>query len=118
MGLDIYINKAKRKSKKVEEVCYLGSSVAIENWFCKRIKVQNDVNSKISKEILEDFLKDCKIAWSNRYFDTQLIKDTFPQFDLDDNWSFTCLSEAIDEIEKVVKIVDWEKEDVYFCAWW
>lgn len=115
MGLDTYLYKKKIESdrekvirkpnneeREYEEVGYWRKFYLLNDWFLSELGVDNCEEGEVSKELLKEFVNYLK----------ELQEDGEEEID------YYKIKEIKKEINKIIKETDWEKEQIFFYAWW
>lgn len=116
MGLGTYLHKKKIESdrekiirkltneeREYEEIGYWRKDSILNDWFLSELDVGNCEEAEVSKEQLEKFINYLK----------GLQED-----DEDDDGNIYNYEDTIKEINEIIKETDWEKEQIFFYAWW
>jgi hypothetical protein len=128
MGLDMYLERKSKNSLPDaegawEEVMYWRKANQIREWFAEHLEegVKNCRFSYVTKENLEDLIKDCKIVLCNHSLAGDILPTSsgffFGSTDYDE-WYFKDLEETIEKLEEVIEETDWDNEDVAYYEWW
>lgn len=115
MGLDTYLHKKKIESdrekvirklnneeREYEVVGYWRKCYFLNDWFLSELGVDNCEEAEVSKELLEEFIEYLKELQENGEEEIDYHK----------------IKEIKEEINKIIKETDWEKEQIIFYAWW
>ena len=115
MGLDTYLYKKKIESdrekvirklnneeREYEEVGYWRKFYLLNDWFLSELGVDNCEEGEVSKELLEEF-----VNYLNELQEEGVEEDSGYRY-----------KDTIEEINKIIKETDWEKEQIFFYAWW
>lgn len=128
MGLDMWLER-KSKNEKPDtdgvwnEVMYWRKANQIREWFAVNLEegVENCRFSYVTKENLEDLVKDCKTVLDNHNKAHTLLPTSdgffFGSTEYDD-WYFKDLEETVKSLKSIIKETDWENEDVAYYEWW
>lgn len=125
MGLDMYMyrhNKGDFDDERVE-VAYWRKHNALHG-FLNSLQPQDIEDLEIvplSKDNLEEIL-DLSKAIMRKDLDPELSMPTFGGFFFGtyeyDDWYYNRTQDTIDQIEKILKETDFEKQAIYYQAWW
>lgn len=128
MGLDMYL---RRKSKNEtpdtkgvwEEVMYWRKANQIREWFASHLEngVENCCYSYVSKEDLENLIKDCETVLADHDKAKKILPTSsgffFGSTEYDE-WYFDDLKETVEKLKEVISETDWNNQDVAYYEWW
>ena len=128
MGLDMFLERKSKNERSDtkgvwKEVMYWRKANQIREWFAVNLEggVENCRYSYVTKENLEDLVKDCKTVLNNHNKARTLLPTSdgffFGSTECDD-WYFKDLEETVKSLEKIIKETDWDNEDVAYYEWW
>jgi hypothetical protein len=137
MGLDMFLNKAKRpkleyfdkdyiKSPNVikNEIAYWRKANAIHNYFVHEVQDGIDdcsYHNEVTKDILEDLLRRCNIVLDNPDLASQLLPTAngflFGSTNYDELY-FSDIRYTIKIITKILETTDFETEIIYYLSSW
>lgn len=131
MGLDMYLYRRENNDivrEQEEEVVYWRKANQIRHWFVEHLEGMNGNSNceyfKVSKEILEQLVEDCKTVLNKRNIKqhaAQLLPTEsgffFGSTEYGE-WYFNQLEDTVEEVEKVIETTDWETEVVEYFDWW
>jgi len=106
-----------------EEICYWREANAIHRWFVENVQNGEDDCDfyKVTREQLEELLWTCKKVKENPELASKLLPtmDGFSFGSIEyDEWYFRKLDETIEQLEKVLEEVDFDKYDVIYHSSW
>ena len=138
MGLDMWLFKTDKNKnnwdgrtfigeKDIEdydELIYWRKANQIRKWIVNNCGYPNNGNAikyKLTKEDLENLIKDCKFVLDNRD-NCENIMPTQSGFFFGstgyDEYYFDDIEYTLQNVKKVLSEIDFEKEDVFYYEWW
>lgn len=121
MGLDMYLIKKEKVVR--EEVMYWRKANHIREWFNQHLEggCENCVEKPVTKEMLENLIKDCEIVLNYNAKAEELLP-TAPGFFFGsteyDVYYFEDLKDTIKGLKEVIANTDWENEEITYDEWW
>jgi hypothetical protein len=124
MGLDMYLMKRQKGSNSHEdeaEVAYWRKANQIRGWFGEKVGVANCEYSAVTKELLEELVRDCKEVLQDHDLAGRILPTQsgffFGSTEYDE-WYFDDLERTIEMVSRVIEETDWETEEVAYFEWW
>ena len=119
MGLDMYLHKKSKEIKQLilnnltdednrQELMYWRKDNLIHEWFCNNFVIENCEDVEITEE---ELLKLIEYLKDN-------IEDNDNDNDNDCIDSKKYRQEDIEKLNKIVEETDWDKEGIFYYAWW
>ena len=121
MGLDMYLFKKEEGDR--QEVMYWRKANQIREWFDKHLEggCQNCTEKPVSKEMLENLVKDCEAVLNNK----SLAEEALPtasgfffgstEYDV---FYFNKLKDTVEGLKTVINNTDWDTEEIVYDEWW
>ena len=130
MGLDMYLERKKKKTnnvidtinnQKYEEVFYWRKAYAINNYFDNLVNgLKNLKKYSISFEDIEDLKDRIKKILNDNSLASELLPDQITIFTKDnvyDCFYFEMLEDTLKGLKKIEE-KDFEEYDYFYSAWW
>ena len=119
MGLDMYLYKRSKEIKRLilnnltdednrQELMYWRKDWFIHDWFCNNFVIENCEEVEITEDKLLKLIEYLKDNIENSDNDN----------DYDDEISKKCRNEDIEKLNKIIEETDWDKEGIFYYAWW
>lgn len=125
MGLDMYLfRKRKTRNDEGDEVAYWRKANQIREWFVRNCGYNTESNLEsvsISKEQLEKLVEDCERVIADHSLAEEVLPTSDGFFFGDtkyDEWYFNVLTYTAEKVKEILKVIDWEVEEVDYYEWW
>ena len=119
MGLDMWIEKRQK-----EPVAEWRKANAVHRWFEKYSEegyLENCEQMRVTKQMLEELLATCKKVKEDHSIAEKLLPTMDGFFFGDTKYSqsyFHDIDITIEQITKLLEETDFDKEELYYSAWW
>ena len=107
------------------EIAYWRKANQIRQWFVDHIDEFNEDDNgdyyKVTKELLEQLVKDCEITLNNHNLAKEILPTSsgffFGGTDYDE-WYYEQLENTVQVLTEVIAETDWDNEVVTYHEWW
>ena len=124
MGLDMYLYRKNKRTGDSDEAQYWRKANWIRKWLVNHTDLDEDSNceyTKLSKEILEQLIKDCEEVVKNHELASELMPTASKFFFGNTEYSdyyFENLEYTAERLREIINETNWETEDIYYYEWW
>jgi len=118
---EMIMDKIEGKDTEYEEVAYWRKCYHLHEWFARNLEsgVENCEYELVSEEQLKLLLNIIEIVLNNHDLaDEYLPNEDYRIVGVYDIYYFDELEETKLKIESILKETDFEKQEIYYYAWW